>query len=167
MQHIQTVTLASDAATITLDEIPDGFTDLLILYSLRSNRASSNDYDVITANGVNFTVRQLLGNEAGVLTGVADASANSSNTATANTFANGSLYLPNYRSSVSKSGSIDVVTENNSNAAQRVISALLFATTDPITTIVFDPKLGTVYRQHSSVSIYGITAGSDGIVSVS
>ena len=167
MQVIEHIELDSDQATITLDEIPDGFTDLLILYSLRSDRASTNDYDVITVNGVSFSTRALWGEPTTVGISTADASSVTSASATANTFANGSLYLPNYRSSSNKSGSIDVVTENNSSAAQARISALLFATTDPITTIVFDPKLGSVYKQYSSMTLFGITAGSDGTTTVS
>src|SRR5210317_1199106 len=127
---IERVELASDAASISFTSIPSGYTDLMVTYSFRSDRAAAIDYDVITVNSTSFTVRSLWGEPSVVGSSTVDASANSSNTSTANTFNSGSLYLPNYTSSSNKSGSVDVASENNSTAAMARISALLFATTD-------------------------------------
>jgi hypothetical protein len=66
--------------------------------------------------------------------------------------------------------SVDLVTENNASGAfsamQRIVAAL-WNDTDPITSIEFDADAATNYKQYSSVTLYGITAGSDGTTIVS
>jgi hypothetical protein len=88
------------------------------------------------------------------------------NSATSNTFGNGEIYIPNYLSGTAKSFSSDSVAENNGTEGWQVIQANLWSGTDAITSIELDPALGT-FVQYSSATLYGILAGSDGIVAVS
>lgn len=174
MQHIQTVTVGSGgAASITFSAIPDTFTDLVIVASVRSNRAAVGDDVRIDLNttSVGFTSRALVG------TGSAASSFSSDNRAgivsaassTGNTFGSVSLYIPNYRSLVAKSISTDSVGENNATAADQGIFATLWnpAVHAVITEAKLYPRLGSGWLEHSSASLYGITAGSDGITAVS
>ena len=171
MQHIETVTVGSGgAASITFSAIAADWTDLYIVVSARGEFAS--DYDVfdVYPNGssANDTFRVLRGNGSSA-SSETDAFIRvrySANNATANTFGNASIYIPNYRASAAKSFSIDAVTENNTTQAFQEITAGLWNVTDPITSITLQSILGE-FAQYSSASLFGITAGSDGIVAVS
>ena len=182
MQHIETVTVGSGgAASITfmaVGDIPSEYTDLLIVTSLRSNRAGEvADEALVRFNGdtgSNYSVRRLY---TYVVSGFVGSSADTgtslrrshtgANGATANTFGSGQIYIPNYRSSVAKSVSREDVTENNNTEAWLSIVAGLRSGTDPITSITIFPEVGSAFMEFSSASLYGITAGSDGIVAVS
>ena len=174
MQHIETVTVGSGgAASITFSNIPQqGFTDLVIKLSARTDGtvfAAVVDDLRISFNGssANFSYRNLFGRGNTVESNTYNAH-NFINgvQATANTFGNWELYIPNYRSSVAKSLSIDAVTENNATDTRQILVAGLWNQTAAITSITLDPDYGN-FVQHSTASLYGITAGSDGIVSVS
>ena len=121
-----------------------------------------------TGVGTNISVRLLEGSGAGVGSGTPTNGllgfGNGNNT-TASTFGNSAVYISNYRSNVAKSISGDSVTENNAtNAAQGLIAGL-WNNTAAITSIQIIPFTAN-FAQHSTASIYGITAGSDGNVSV-
>jgi len=157
-------------ASITFSAIPADFTDLYIVVSARGEFAS--DYDVfdIYPNGssTNDTFRVLRGNGSSA-TSETDAFIRvrySANNATANTFGNASIYIPNYRASAAKSFSIDAVTENNATQAFQEITAGLWNVTDAITSITLQSILGE-FAEYSSATLYGITAGSDGTTTVS
>lgn len=176
MKLIETVTVgAGGSSTISLNSIPADFTDLLIITSLRGI-----SYAGITLNGnnSNTSMRVLWG------TGSNAQNANytsftyniwqtlSKNGNTANTFGSSQIHIPNYRSSVAKSISIDSVGETNATGAEQIISGALWNNTAAITSISFtslDDNLNPsgVFAQHSSVSLYGITKGSDGVTTVS
>ena len=172
MQHIETVTVGSGgAASITFSAIAADWTDLLLRLSLRAE-ASGTNVGAIQFNGSssNFSMRLLQGD--GSSTSSAAYSANyagifGGSTMTANTFGNTDIYIPNYRSSVAKSYSVDAVTENNATLAYQNIQAGLWNSTDPITSISIAFLSGGDWAEFSSASLYGITAGSDGIVAVS
>ena len=172
MQHIETVTVGSGgAASITFSAIPDTFTDLVILVSARTTRAETNEqiFFRLNASTTNATSRELLGLGSAVAT-ISEpfiAGYVSAASATADTFGNVVTYIPNYRSSVAKSLSIDSVSENNATQAIQSISAGLWNNTAAVTSIELVARFGNNFVQHSTASLYGITAGSDGIVSVS
>ena len=89
---------------------------------------------------------------------------------TSNTFSSGAMYVPNYRSGTSKSVSIDSVSESNATGTFDWwvnIGANLWADNAAITKITITPSGGHNFVQHSSASLYGITAGSSGGVVVS
>ena len=172
MQFIEQVTVGSGgAASITFSNIPqEGFTDLLLVWSGRSSFSDVVVDPQVSFNGssANFTGRRLFGTGANVFSDstARRISADPGATATANTFSNGQLYIPNYRSSVAKSFSTDAVGENNGTTAYQMITAGLWNDTSAITTIALSYVAGN-FVQHSTASLYGVTAGSDGIVTVS
>jgi len=172
MQHIETVTVGSGgAASITFSAIPADYTDLVIKLSLRTTTADTGWNDIFlrpNSATTNLTARALYG------TGSAAASFSVSDIrfyangggSTASTFANSAIYIPNYASSSAKSVSIDSVSENNSTTAIQAILAGLWNQTTAITSLEIVSSSGNL-AEHSSASLFGITAGSDGIVSVS
>ena len=170
MQHLETVTVGSGgAASITFSSIPDTYTDLLIVVSIRSTTAGNFSVEIRPNSSTsNLSARGLQGSGSAAssfsvsnVPALATSSAN-----TANTFSNGSFYIPNYASSTSKSISIDSVSENNATEAFQRIVAGLWADNTPISSIQLAPAGGN-FAEHSTASLYGITAGSDGIVTVS
>jgi len=76
------------------------------------------------------------------------------------------IYIPNYTSSNAKSASIDGVSENNATASYQTIDAFLWNDTSAITSITLTLSGGN-FAQYSSASLYGVTAGNDGITTVS
>lgn len=171
MQHIETVTVGSGgAASITFSAIPQTYTDLQILYSTRQTSASYAFIDTIAINGdeLNQTIRRLRGNSSNAATSTSGFIILNGSSATANTFDNGLIYIPNYaKTDAYKSLSSDSVSESNGGAdeAFQFITAMLWSDNSAITSIGFVPASNFV--EGTSISLYGITAGSDGIVAVS
>lgn len=174
MQLVERVELTSSQASITFSNIPQTYTDLLIVYSLRDNNAGAS-----TFNGVDISInsstsgisgRRLNGTGSSVSSGTTDYQAGlgvcATTAATSSVFANTAVYFPNYTSSVAKSFSIDSVTENNGTSAWQVIQAGLWTGTAAITSISASPNDGYSFVQYSSASLYGITKGSDGTTTV-
>jgi hypothetical protein len=86
--------------------------------------------------------------------------ANSAN-ATANTFSNADIYIPNYTGSAVKSVLAEGVTENNaSNGAWQMITAGVSTVTAPITSLVINKEFGSVFTAGSSATLYGINRTS-------
>jgi hypothetical protein len=174
MQLIETKTLGSETTAINFTSIPQDYTDLLFVFSLRDALAGNNSNNIILAiNGstANQTARTL-----NTIDGFAPSSfsdtliyfrASNSNDSTANTFSNGSLYFPNYTSSANKSLSVEGVAENNSANAAITMVAGLWSNTAAINSIEFRSNATVNYRVGSTISLYGITKGSDGIVTTS
>lgn len=171
MTHIETVTVGSGgAASIVLDNIPATYTDLYLVLSTRE--ASGTDGNVrLSINGstANLTARDLEGGGSGTPVStsrsfIAIVSAKSN--FTASTFGNASVYIPNYTSSANKSISVDAVTENNATLSYQSILAGLWSNSAAITSLSVAAPVGNI-AEYSSASLFGITAGSDGIVTVS
>lgn len=171
MQLIQHVTVgAGGAASITFSGIPQTFTDLYLVVSLRS--AASNEDFGISLNGStsSFSNNYLFGNGSGPASGTVYGnliSAAPTTGFTANTFSNAAVYIPRYRSANNKSLSVDTVSENNATRGIQLINAILWSQTAAINTIGIYQLNSNAIVQHSSASLYGITAGSSGGVTVS
>jgi hypothetical protein len=175
MELIETVTVGSGGqASITFASIAADYTDLKLVVSARTNRTSNaEDSLVLTFNGVTtgYSLMSLYGNGSteAASSYTADGAFRlvaATNYATANTFGNSELYIPNYASSVAKSFSMDAVSENNATEAWQFITAGLWSNTAAITSITLDPLVGTTILEHSTASLYGILAGSDGTTTV-
>ena len=175
MQVIEHIELASSAASITFSDIPQDYTDLYVLYSVRSNRSEVFDRAGLRFNGSSgtYTDRTLRGSGSGAAStnndisgygfiGIISAANN-----TADTFASGSLLIPNYAGSAQKSWSVDCVQETNSTLSYQTIVAGLWSGTSAITSLELSPDVGTNFAQFSSASLYGIRKGSDGTTTVS
>jgi hypothetical protein len=166
MTLIQTVTLGTAAASIEFTSIPQTFTDLLVLSSCRTVGSFANaDIGIIRPTN-NF--RHLTGNNGAVgsanITSYVFIGATTAALATANTFGNSSCYIPNYTSSNAKVFSTDGVSENNGAPSEARIAASLSTDTSAITSLTISSATNLV--ADSTISLYGITKGSDGIVTV-
>jgi len=162
MKLIAKTTLGSSAANIEFTSIPGTYTDLLFLGSLRSNRAgSAKDDTYLEFNGssTNLSSRGVEANgatassfSAAVLYGPLA----TGSTATADTFASGEVYIPNYAGSANKSVSISTVSETNATTAFAYATAGLWSNTAAITSILIKPVNGTNFVSGSSAFLYGI-----------
>ena len=159
---IQSVTVGSGgASSIDFTSIPQTYTDLVIVSSIRGGRTSAAvDNLIIGFNGAytSVTNRNLYGDGASAASGT---SANwagivPSLIATASTFSNGVIYIPNYTSSSYKSFSADSVGEQNGTTAYQLLAAGLWSSTAAITSIGLKCDVTASFLQYSSASLYGI-----------
>jgi hypothetical protein len=159
---LETIALTQSAASVTFDNLPtSGYTDLKIVFSTRDNNGQPQNGIFVSINGstANFTNRYLLGSGSAASSGsIARFLGYSSGAgATANTFSNGELYFPNYRSSNNKSFSSDNVQETNASTAYMVMSAHLWSQTAAITSISLIADSAS-FVAGSTFSLYGIAA---------
>jgi hypothetical protein len=168
MKLIETKTLGTAAASIEFTSIPQTFTDLVLMTSLRASAATNDAGLIINGSDANQSQRQLQGTGSAVSSSATafDIFLICSSGDTANTFSNSTHYFPNYTDSNNKSFSVDSVSENNATQAFQRIIAGLNSSTAAITSISMYPSTGN-FVAGSTVSLYGITKGSDGIVTTS
>jgi hypothetical protein len=160
---------AGGTSGIVFDNIPNTFTDLKILFSITTTRASASDWIFFkindsTANQSGWTLYGTgtsIGNTTGQYIFV------SGNSVTANTFASSEVTFPNYAGSTNKSFSADSVYENNSSDGTQTFTAGLWSQTAPITKLELYSDNSATIKEFSSAALYGITAGNDGITTVS
>jgi len=167
-EAIATVTVGSGgAANIEFTSIPATYKDLCILTSLRSNRATVvYDTGRIRFNsdsGNNYTASRRLYGDGSSAFSDAPAITNSgifemptASGATASTFGNIQIYIPNYTSGNYKSFSNDGVSENNSATSFATLIAGLWNSTSAITSITLTPFAGTLWSEYSTATLYGI-----------
>lgn len=159
MTKIAEITVGSTPSLIQLTSIPQTYTDLMVTFSLRTN---NNAFLGIYFNGSTsgYTSRQLMGNGTSASSfSRTDYYANDTNHPglTANTFGNGTLYIPNYAGSTNKSFSVDHIQEANQSDAKQTLDAGLWSNTAAITSITFDNYIGGTFVQNSTVTLYGIS----------
>ena len=159
---IQSVTVGSGGtASITFAGIPQTYTDLLLVVSGRATTDNPTLYVYMNGDTTagNYSFRLLGGDGASASSSTASQAwfmRVAPSSATASTFSNGCMYVPNYTDSTSnQSVSVDSVTENNGTTAYTAFHAGLWSSTAAITSIVLDPY-GTDFAQYSSASLYGI-----------
>ena len=175
IEHIE-VTAASQAS-IVFDLIPDTYTDLYLVVSARSTRTAGELDDLkikLNTSSSDFTSRALYATNS-------QAYSNTSTNrlgwlpadggATANTFGNAGFHIPNYTSSNAKSLSADTVTETNHSSGIDVLNGVSALLWNPSSQAAINEieiyALNGNLKQYSSATLYGITAGSDGITAVS
>ncbi len=158
--------LSSSAASVTFSSIPATYTDLVVRFSVRSDRASTFDNIETRLNadsGTNYSNILLAGDGA-----TASSSSSSSgtiwgtqitngNTSTSNTFSNSELYIPNYTSTSNRPASVFSVQEDNSTTARIRLNAYLYRGASAITSMAFTPSNGTNWLSGSSFYLYGIS----------
>lgn len=164
---IASQTLASAAASIDFTSIPGTFDDLLLVCSLRGSRTDITfDQQRIRLNGdtgSNYSTRFLYGNGSTAVSS-ADASNSAglyvgyhpSSTATANTFGNSEVYIPNYAGSTNKTANITAIHETNASTAYAWVSADIWASASAITSMSIYTGSGNLVAG-SSAYLYGIT----------
>jgi hypothetical protein len=175
MKLIQTQTLATAAAQIEFTSLPQDGTDLLLVSSLRS--VSTEDGVFVRFNGTSsgYSQRTLFGNGSAALTtlnpyGITSAlflATIPGTSWTSNTFHSARLYLPNYAGSTNKSTSLDGVGENNATLNYLDLGGGLWSNTAAITSILIYTNSTSNMAVGSTVSLYKITKGSNGIVTTS
>jgi hypothetical protein len=173
MKLIKTETLLSAQSLIEFSSIPQDNTDLLVTLSLRSNRDAIAGNLTIYFNGIstNYSYRELIGfgtSTAGsfINTGPYFGVFNGGN-ASSNTFSNSAVYIPNYSGPENKTYSVEAVVETNGTTCYQQIVSGFWNNTLPINSISVIADSGTLFSVGTTVSIYGIRKGSDGIVTVS
>jgi hypothetical protein len=161
MVKIETVTVGSGgAANIEFTNIPQTYTDLVIKVSARSNRASfPGDGVTITLNTTGINAARGLAGDGGTPTSDTDLIVGvcTASTATASTFGNMDIYIPNYTSSTNKSISSDAANENNATNSTLRLTASLVNLTSAVTSLKLAPFLGTLFAQYSTATLYGIS----------
>jgi hypothetical protein len=164
---IQTITVgAGGASSLDFTGIPNSFTDLYISFSGRFGSPadpSSGDIKIrFNSATTGYSRRHLYGNGSSA----GSSSASDSYTgrvvpygATANTFSNVGIYIPNYAGSTNKSWSVDSVDETNATGAYQIILAGLWSNTAAITSISLSDYGGggLLFAQGSTASLYGVT----------
>jgi hypothetical protein len=165
-EAIATVTVGSGgAANIEFTSIPQTYTDICIKLSARSDRASWLDYLYVRFNGssaTNYSDRYILGYGTTVESASHSSAAQlymvaiTGDTATASTFGNGEIYIPNYAGSTNKSVSTDLVLENNSASNNSLsLNAGLWSQTAAISSVTLSNQYGN-FVQYSTATLYGI-----------
>jgi hypothetical protein len=149
------------AANIDFTSIPGTFTDLCILTSNRTDAAVVGKTLEMTFNNSTSsrTSRRLIGS------GTAATSASFTNlfaggmpgsSATASTFGNNLIYIPNYAGAANKSYSADGVNENNATEGYQVFYAGLWSDTAAITSIQLFPASPGNFVQYTTAYLYGV-----------
>jgi hypothetical protein len=170
MKLIESKTLGTAAASIEFTSIPQTYTDLVVVCSLRGDQNSNGGFTNIGFNSStsNFSTRFLQGSGSGAESGTGVRGIGYLNNAfhTSNTFDSTTVYIPNYTGSTNKSFSADSVVENNATLGWQFIVAGLWSNTAAITSIQITPNTGN-FIAGSIISLYGVLKGSDGIVTTS
>lgn len=172
IQHIELDT--ASAATIEATSISQAYDDLYIVASLRAGTGGGGGLDLyFTFNGstTGYASRILSGNASSTYVGTGGSSnillGQFLNASTGDVFASLGIYIPNYTGSNYKTVTCEHVGENNNTTSLQHMIAGLWSNSAAITSIKFDPESTYLLARYSSVTIYGITNGSDGTTTVS
>jgi hypothetical protein len=159
------------AASIDFTSIPSTYTDLVLKYSVRQDLASVAASDFLYLNGsqTTYSGRWIEGAGSGTpssyTTGATNLYGNGGGdgaNATANTFANAEIYIPNYAGSTNKSLSHDAVMENNATTAYADLGAGLWSNTAAINRVTISTSATSVtggtakFVQYSTAYLYGV-----------
>jgi hypothetical protein len=165
---LATTTVGSGgASTIEFSNIPQTYTDLHLLISIRQSVAgefNSGSYVRFNNNSSTSYSRKSLygdgtspgtGNYSSLTYGWWSWNGNPTAGNTANTFTNAEIYIPNYTGSTAKSFMTNQVSENNTTLAIIETNASLWNNTSAITSITIGPESGN-FVQYSTATLYGI-----------
>ena len=150
--------------SFTFNNIPQNYNDLILLYSIRTTDIDgAGTYIRFNGTTSGYSERLLYG------TGTTATSASTTTQTalvwglanesdmTANTFASGQVYIPNYAGSQNKSVSIESVQETNATASNIYIDAGLWSNVTAINSVTLLPNFGN-FAQHSTATLYGVKA---------
>jgi hypothetical protein len=161
---------AGGASTVTFNNIPQGFTDLKIVISTRSSSSEIYDGCLMQINGTSgnlysttglqgngttvYSARNFGGGAVNYLDGVG-------NGATASTFGNVEIYIPNYTGGNYKTIQQDVAPENNATLNYLTLASSMWRSANPITSVTFFCSGGFTFLQNSTFTLYGVSAVYD------
>jgi hypothetical protein len=149
------------AASIEFTSIPSTYTDLCIVYSLRTSSATNNCSISINGSTTNFSQRQLGGDGSSAYSASRTDNLNAllanGSGYSATIWASNQIYIPNYAGSTNKSFASESATENNGTGADLVMRAHLWSNTAAITSIGISAANGAgSFVQHSTAYLYGV-----------
>jgi hypothetical protein len=160
LQPIYTQTVgAGGVASITFNNIPQGFTDLKV--ELSGQNTTTSGACVVRFNGVTtgYSTRRMYGNGSSVLTDFFNESyylfTNSSDFGATN-FSISSMYISDYTNGNFKQVNCSVAQPRNATNSVEAIIAGLWENTAPITSITVTPLAGNI-AQHSTITVYGVS----------
>jgi hypothetical protein len=158
---ISSQVLGTTASSVTFSSIPSGYTDLVLLSSLRWNGSGYGSVDLrLNGSTTNDSSTELVAydvtNAASSRYTTYSFGGMSSGTDTSNTFSSNELYIPNYTGSTNKPTSLSAVAENNSSSFGTYITATanLWSNTSAVTSITL--VSGTTFVAGSSFYLYGL-----------
>jgi hypothetical protein len=154
-------------SSIDFNSIPQTYTDLLLVVSARGTSPSDTDNGgLLKINGSSsgYTSRDFYGSGSSAasstnpysVTSAAFIGATPGGGATASTFGNKSIYIPNYAGSTVKTISVDSVMENNGTLAYQECIATYWSGTAAVTSLSLTLTYLN-YAQYSIATLYGIS----------
>jgi hypothetical protein len=160
---IQHQKLSSTAASITFSNIPQVFTDLYLVTSLRDDTANAgweNAFIYPNGSSADMTSRALYGWGSGNVGSLVNSPAvlyhqTARGNNTASTFSSSAIYVSNYRASTAKSFSVETTVERNEVAGINAITAGVWNSTAAISSLQIQPATGS-FVAGSSATLYGI-----------
>ena len=173
MQPIYTQTVGSGgASSITFNNIPQYFTDLMIVFSARNTTSGTTYVNFLPNNDTSAVLSYTyvdISPAAGTAYSGRSTGANfgffslvPNNASSANTFNNGSFYIANYSGNQYKQIISETVMENNSVGTTVSVSpnVFLWSKTSAISSLVISDRLSSGnIAQYSTFTLYGITKG--------
>ena len=165
MTKLATYTVgAGGDSSVTFSNISQTYTDLKVVMSARSVTDTPACVATVQFNGdtgSNYAYKYIRGIGSAVDSSGASPTTSiylfiiAASNATASTFSNSEMYIPNYVSANYKSVSIDALSENNATRADAVFTAGLWSNTAAITSIKLSEATGN-FAQHSTFTLYGV-----------
>lgn len=149
---------AGGVASVTFGSIASTYTDLVLKASVRGTQSAVNQSYRVTFNGsstTGLTMRRVYGDGSAAASDTTINLEGVGSTATASTFSNDEIYIPNYAGSTNKSFSVDNVGETNATTAYALMQAGLRSNTDAITSIVLT-AINQSFSQYSTFYLYGV-----------
>ena len=162
---LETISLTQSAASVTFDNIPQtGYTDLKIVASTRNDAAAVYIVNTLKLGSIvtGYADKYLYGSGSAAGSGSFSATSGFMGdapgaSATASTFGNQEIYIPNYLSSNAKSWSVDSVAETNATTTYMELTAVSNTSIAAISSVTIAPTSGN-FVQYSTFSLYGVAA---------
>jgi hypothetical protein len=160
---IETIEITNITSSITFSNIPQGYTDLKLVGSVRSNVVNPYDFIYFYLNSPGtgaYTQRLVRGDGSSVSSQAIGTSYYplqmiNGNGSTSNTFGSFEVYIPNYKGSAEKSFSVDIVSETNSTGIYADLQAGRWNQTAAITAMTLASGSGP-YLPYSTFTLYGV-----------
>jgi len=165
MYPIQNVTVGSTASTtIDFTSIPNNYTDLMLLCSLRTNSGGASSSVTLRFNsdtGTNYKDKSLYGSGVVVFVGSdiygTDEIYSGEASGDTSLFSVTKVYIPNYAGNKYKVVQIESGQEDNQTTAYTFLGCGVWKNTAAITSISFRiTSAGAGFPQYSTATLYGI-----------
>lgn len=168
MQAIYTQTVGVGGGNVIFNNIPQTYTDLVVLVSGRGQESSTTNQMYMQANGVgiagSYSSSSIFANGSSVAilksfgaTGdflyLGNGTPNA--LASASTFGSTEIKIFNYTSGNYKTVAVDIVAENNATFANVSMSSGTILNTNPITSLLIGAFGG--FAQNTTLTLYGIS----------